>query len=133
MKTNNFKERGRLFAAKMLLAVAPMAAWLYVPAAQAQESPISLIPGNVFIPGNLAVTRSVYTDGKNITAGVTNLPPGCTPVTAGNPTPADPCITAVTSSASPLVFNNDTDGSFGVTSKIYIDQITPFGFVLTSL
>ncbi len=32
------------------------------------------------------------------------------------------------------MFNNDTvDGSFGITSKIYLDQITAFGFPLTSL
>jgi hypothetical protein len=91
-------------------------------------------PGNLFIPGNLVVTRSVYTDGGNITAGVTNLPPGCTPVTAENPTPADPCAAAVTSSAYPYVFNNDSvDGSFGVTSEIFLDQVTPFGFVFSSL
>ncbi len=121
---------GRL-AAWMLLAAALIAA---TPVARAQENPISLFPGNLFIPGNLVVSRSVYTDGNNITAGVTNLPPGCTPVTAENPTPADPCALAVTSSAYPYVFNNDTvDGSFGVTSKIYLDQITVFGFPLTSL
>ena len=99
------------------------------PIAQAQENDFSLFPGDFFIPGNLVVARSVYTNGNNITAGVTNLPPGCTRVT-----PADPCTAAVTSSAYPYVFNNDTvDGSFGITSKIYLDQITAFGFPLTSL
>src|SRR6202000_2432812 len=34
----------------------------------------------------------------------------------------------------PLVWNNDvTDPSFGITSKIFLDQLTPFGFPLNSL
>jgi hypothetical protein len=37
-------------------------------------------------------------------------------------------------SAYPFVFNNATvDGSFGVTSKIFLDQILPFGIVLSSI
>ena len=36
--------------------------------------------------------------------------------------------------APPEVFENATvDGSFGVTSPIYIDQLTPFGFLLNTL
>src|SRR5580658_4122485 len=82
----------------------------------------------LFLPFNLAVTRSVYVDTGSITAGVTVLPPDCSP--SNCPTP----VTAVTSSAYPYVFNNDTvDGSFGVTSKIFIDQVTPFGWVFSSL
>ena len=76
-----------------------------------------------FLPGNLVVTRSVYVDTGSIIAGTTVLPPNCSP--ANCPTPA----TAVTSSAYPYVFNNDTvDGNFGITSKIFLDQITPFGY-----
>jgi len=107
------------------LAIAAMV--VGAPAVWAQDG-FSLFPGNFFIPGNLVVTRSVYANENNISAGVTNLPPGCGAA-------ADPCMTAITSSAYPYVFNNDTvDGSFGITSKIYLDQITPFGgFVLTSL
>jgi hypothetical protein len=85
-------------------------------------------PGIPFLPFNLAVTRSVYVDTGSITAGKTVLPPDCSP--ANCPTP----VTAVTSSAYPYVFNNATvDGSFGVTSKIFLDQVTPFGWVLSSL
>jgi len=80
-----------------------------------------------FLPFNLAVTRSVYVDTGSITAGTTVLPPNCSP--ANCPTPA----TAVTSSAYPYVFNNDTvDGNFGITSKIFVDQVTPFGWVFSS-
>ena len=81
----------------------------------------------VLLSGNLAVTRSVYVDTGSITAGTTVLPPNCSP--ANCPTP----VTAVTSSAYPYVFNNDTvDGNFGVTSKIFLDQVTPFGWVFSS-
>ncbi len=81
-----------------------------------------------FYPGNLVVTRSSYVDTGSITAGVTVLPPDCSP--ANCPTP----VTAVVSSAYPFVFNNDTvDGNFGVTSKIFLDQITPAGKLITSL
>jgi hypothetical protein len=78
----------------------------------------------LFIPGSLVLTRSVYTNGHNITAQVTNLPPGCTPISPSNPNPADPCALAVIDSAYPFVFNNDTvDGSFGITSKIFLVRI----------
>ena len=81
-----------------------------------------------FYPGNLVVTRSFYVDTGSIVAGTTVLPPNCSP--ANCPTPA----TAVTSSAYPYVFNNDTvDGNFGITSKIFLDQITPAGTLVTSL
>jgi len=70
----------------------------------------------------------LYVDTGSITAGVTVLPPNCSP--SNCPTPA----TAVVSSAYPYVFNNDTvDGNFGVTSKIFLDQITPAGTLVTSL
>ena len=81
-----------------------------------------------FYPGNLVVSRSVYVDTNNITAGVTVLPPACSP--ANCPTP----VTAVVGSAYPYVWNNDSvDGSFGITSSIFLDQITPAGLLLNSL
>lgn len=132
MTAKSLRKCGRLLGARALLAAGSIAL-LCIPAAQAQDD-LSLLPGNLFIPGNLMVTRSLYTNGNNITPGVTNLPPGCTPVTTSNPSPADPCTAAAVSSAYPYVFNNDmVDGSFGITSKIYLDQITPFGWRLTSL
>jgi len=81
-----------------------------------------------FYPGNLVVTRSFYVDTGSITAGVTVLPPNCS--SSNCPTP----MTAVVSSAYPYVFNNDTvDGNFGITSKIFLDQISPTGMLITSL
>jgi hypothetical protein len=81
-----------------------------------------------FIPGNLVVSRSVYDNNpKNVTVGQT-LPPNCASTTGG-------CSTgAINDGTYPLVWNNDIpDGSFGITSKIFLDQVTPFGFRINSL
>lgn len=77
-----------------------------------------------FWPGNLVVSRSVYDNNpKNITAGAT-LPPNC----------VSGCATAVNDGLYPYVWNNSlVDGSFGITSKIFLDQITPSGALLSSL
>src|SRR5580658_3969958 len=68
-----------------------------------------------FIPGNLVVSRSVYDNNpNNVTVGET-LPPGCT----------SGCGVATDDGTYPEVFNNDlADGSFGITSKIFLDEIT---------
>lgn len=80
-----------------------------------------------FFPGNLIVSRSVYDNNASNIAVGTQLPPNCAK-TVG------PCAPAVNNGTYPFVFNNDTvDGSFGITSKIFLDQITPFGFLLNSL
>jgi hypothetical protein len=69
-------------------------------------------------PGNLLVGRSVYST-ADIQPGVTQLPPGCT---TGN------CVTATSDGAYPYVFDNAlVDGSFGITSKVFLDQLTPWG------
>ena len=74
------------------------------------------------------VSRSLYVKTNNLTAGTTVLPPDCS--AANCPTP----VTAATDGTYPYVFNNDTiDASFGVTSKILLDQMTPFGAVVSSL
>jgi hypothetical protein len=79
----------------------------------------------IFLPGNLVLSRSVYDNNpNNITVGE-QLPPGCT---SGN------CVSATNNGVYPQVFNNGlVDGSFGITSKIYLDQISPFGFSLGTL
>jgi hypothetical protein len=77
----------------------------------------------VFSPGNLLVSRSVY-DNKpnNVTIGQT-LPPNCT----------NSCVTATSNGTYPTVWNNSlVDSSFGITSKIFIDQITPAGKLVNS-
>jgi hypothetical protein len=76
-------------------------------------------------PGNLLISRSVYTRDADIQPGVTQLPPNCTP---GN------CGTAVADGAYPYVFNNDAaDGSFGVTSPLFLDEVSPWGGLLDTI
>jgi hypothetical protein len=75
-----------------------------------------------FLPGNLVVSRSVYMgDATTVTVGQ-KLPPNC-PATATCPTAG-----ATNNGAYPAVWGNDTvDGSFGVTSPIFLDQMTTEG------
>ena len=79
--------------------------------------------GAKLIPGNLLVSTSDYAAAP-ITAGVTQLPPQCGPT----PPPA-PCATAVANGDDfPFVFNNDSvDAFFGVTSPVFLDELTPWG------
>ena len=97
--------------------------------------------GPAFRPGNLVVSRSVYAgDASTVTVGQT-LPPGCVagtvkvPVLAGGTTNVSvTCAKATNDGTYPTVFNNDApDGSFGVTSPIFLDQMTWDGRVLGSL
>jgi hypothetical protein len=105
-----------------LIAVVSIAALAGVFTAYAQNG------SAYFFPGNLVVSRSVYVDTNNIHAGTTILPPNCSPANCPTPT------TAVVGSAYPFVWNNDgVDASFGITSKIFLDQITPTGKLITSL
>jgi hypothetical protein len=76
-------------------------------------------------PGNLLVSESVYAKAPNIVAGQTQLPPGCSGTN---------CVTAVANGNYPQVFNNAlVDGSFGVTSRIFLDEITPSGAPLGTI
>jgi len=79
-----------------------------------------------FLPGNLVVSGSYYTGSADLlTPGVTELPPGCT---------GSGCTAAVADGSYPYVFNNDaSDPSFGVTSPVFLDQITPDGRLVNVL
>ncbi len=67
-----------------------------------------------FQPGNLLLSKAVYDANPGILSPGTVLPPGCT----------SKCGTAIADGTYPTVFNNDTvDGSFGVTSKIVLDEL----------
>ncbi|HEV7988105.1 MAG TPA: hypothetical protein VGP23_06440 [Candidatus Binataceae bacterium] len=83
-----------------------------------------------FNPGNLVVSRSVYDNNPgNVQVGEM-LPPNCDTTMAA----AGSCVTAAYDGTYPTVFNNaPIDSSFGITSKIFLDQITPAGALLTSL
>jgi hypothetical protein len=81
-----------------------------------------------FSPGNLVVSRSVYdNDPNNIQVGEM-LPPNCDKTQGG-------CSPGATNDGTyPTVWNNAlSDGSFGITSKIFLDQMTTSGSLVTSL
>jgi hypothetical protein len=78
----------------------------------------------VLQPGNLLLSRSVYRPDDSLVAGVTQLAPGCT----------FECFTANASGNYPEVFDNDAvDPDFGVTSPIFLDQLTPWGHTIDSI
>src|SRR5690348_17603844 len=78
-----------------------------------------------FIPHNLIISRSVYdNNAANIAVGAV-LPPGC----------VSKCKAATSDGTYPFVWNNDqADSSFGITSKIFLDQVNPHnGSLINSL
>jgi hypothetical protein len=79
-------------------------------------------PVTFFFPGNLLLSRSVYdATPADVTVGMT-LPPNCVPNKANKVT----CVTAVNDGTYPFVFNNaPVDASFGITTKILLDEILP--------
>jgi hypothetical protein len=86
--------------------------------------------GRVFLPGNLVVSRTVYDNNAgNVIVG-TVLPPGCAMTGGGCSAPTG----AVYDGTYPDVWNNDLyDASFGITAKIVLDQVTPWGWVINSI
>jgi len=84
----------------------------------------------VFTPGNLVVSRSVYTPAPSSVVVGQTLPPGCVPSSKNKVT----CGTAALDGTFPAVFNNAIpDPSFGITSPIYLDQMTPGGAILNTI
>lgn len=88
-----------------------------------------------FQSGTLVLSRSVYAGTPaSVTVGQT-LPPGCVagtvtlPVLGGGTTKVTvSCATAAADGTYPTVFNNDkADGSFGITSPIFLDNLTTDG------
>jgi hypothetical protein len=69
-------------------------------------------------PGNLLLSRTVYDNrAANVAVGQA-LPPNCV---------APNCVSAVANGTFPTVFNNaSVDGSFGVASAIYLDELAPW-------
>ena len=97
-----------------------------------------------FIPNSLVLSRSVYTGtAATVTVGQI-LPPGCVaqtvtlPVLNSNPpattTVKVACATATANGTYPTVFKTMyPDKSFGVTSPIFLDNITTDGWLLGTL
>src|SRR6202020_2507015 len=84
----------------------------------------------VFYPGNLVVSRSVYDNNPNNVKVGTVLPPNCASTTGG----CSAATGAPYNGTYPQVFNNDIyDANFGVTSKIFLDQLTLFGWRINSI
>src|SRR6202034_2887465 len=110
-----------------LMLAATMASLITNPAA-AQEK--SAQPKNdpakaqnfFFFPGNLVVSRSVYDNNpNNVTVGEI-LPPNCASTQGG----CGASSGATNNGIYPYVFNNDLyDGSFGINSRLILDQLTP--------
>jgi hypothetical protein len=113
--------RRRLALAASLAALAVPAAMFAVPAAAGASSHFGG-GHDEFTPGNLLVTTGVWTKNAHIIAGITQLPPRCAKANPAYVT----CGTAVAPGTYPIVFNNDaSDGSFGVTQPIVLDELSP--------
>jgi hypothetical protein len=115
----SLNRRARLVAAAGLVAASSVLA--AVPAAASGPPVRDRGDGS----GQLLLSRTVYTAPKGtIVPGVTQLPAGCT----------TGCVSAVADGGYPEVFNNESvDASFGVSSPIYLDRLSPDGRTLGSL
>ena len=113
------RPRLSLLLAVVVTAAGPVIAATGASAASAADH------GGSLRPGNLLVSGSVYqNDPGLLTPGVTVLPPGCT----------SGCVTATNDGSFPDVFNNElADPSFGVTSPMFLDQLTPSGRLVSTL
>jgi uncharacterized protein (TIGR03437 family) len=91
-----------------------------------------------FTQGNLVLSRSVYAGDKSTVVVGQVLPPVC-PASANTASPGacgvkatDNGAYAATDSANNIFNNNKVDGSFGITSPIYLEQLTPSGTTVNS-
>ena len=108
------------------------AALLLLAAANSALSQTATPTAPKLLPNNIVVSRSVY-DNKatNVKVGQV-LPPNCAQTTAD--CPAGSAAGAPFSGTYPYVFNNVAyDGSFGITSAIYLDQISLLGQPISTL
>src|SRR5215831_2747610 len=129
-----FVKRTLIFAA-LVLAAASMAA-------QSNDGDNRALSGRFeFKKGTLVLSRSVYAGNPSLVTVGQTLPPGCVartvtlPLLAGGTTTVKvKCGTAVADGTYPTVFNNDgPDGSFGITSPIFLDNLKTNGEQLGTL
>jgi hypothetical protein len=126
MQNRNQRAAGALIATAVALATALTAA-----AGQpGQEGDARREGFFFFIPGNLVVSRSVYDNrAANLAVG-TVLPPNCAATTGG----CSAATGAPFDGSYPQVWNDVLyDAAFGITARIVLDQVTPFGALLGSL
>jgi hypothetical protein len=129
MRVRISKTEGLCSSLKRAVAAISIGALVAAVPAAAQESK-SDHDRFFFFPGNLVLSRSVYDNNpKNVRVGEI-LPPNCANTQGGCGGPAG----APFDGTYPYVWNDDAyDASFGITSKIYLDQMFPSGFVINSL
>jgi len=108
---------------------------LLVFAALAGEASVALAQSfSGFTQGNLVVSRSVYTgDFTTVTAGQP-LPPVCPSTAAcGTGKASDNGMYPSAAYTNNVWNNNKVDGSFGITSPLYLDQLTTSGTLVSTL
>ncbi|MGN6872647.1 MAG: hypothetical protein ACTHMY_30015 [Solirubrobacteraceae bacterium] len=77
--------------------------------------------GTEVTPGNLLLATTEYAT-PDIQQGVTQLPPGCATAPTGS------CGIALADGEYPFSFNNSSvDAFFGITSPVFLDELTPWG------
>jgi hypothetical protein len=126
----------RILILATLVAVASMlAAGIFVTSVAANNDDSDHSGGFEFKPNTLVLSRSVYAgNAATVTVGQT-LPPGCVSGTVNVPLLAGgtaavkvTCAKATVDGTYPTVFNNNkSDGSFGVSSPIFLDNLTTDG------
>jgi hypothetical protein len=127
------KDRSRRPLCRHLISTAAalsMGAFIAAIPATAQTSKPDHHHQRFFFPGTIVVSRSVYDNNAgNVQVGEI-LPPNCAQTQGGCAAPTGAPYNGI----YPLVWNDNLyDGSFGITSKIYLDQMFPLGFVINSL
>ncbi len=129
MKSLAFPSRARQMASGALLPLA-LCATLVSRHAIAQGVSPKLAASQALTPGNLVMSRSVYTAPAGTVVVGQTLPPGCVPNASTKVT----CGAAIVDATFPYVFNNaKVDGSFGITSPLFLDQMTPGGTLINTL
>src|SRR5579864_1593131 len=109
----------------------PLVALTLVAASIAAHAQQSSVGGESrFQPGFLVISRSTYDNlSSNVQVG-SILPPNCANTMGG----CSASTGAPSDGMYPYVWNNDGyDGSFGITSRIFLDQITPGGGFVSTL
>ncbi|RQH05782.1 hypothetical protein [Paraburkholderia dinghuensis] len=128
MKTENLRPLVRNLISAASISLIPVTLIAASTAAQAQPSDHG--DDTHFQPGLLVVSRSVYDSlPSNVQVG-TILPPNCANTQGG----CSASTGAPSDGRYPYVWNNDGyDASFGITSRIFLDQMTPGGAVTGTL